>query len=306
MKLKANFLKTGLGLLTITIGLSSCSKSSEPQTQVPTAAALNSLFNNNLENIKQRATFSAAGTFTFVSSAGTKLIIDGTGLRKNGNPVTGNVDLEYIELYDKGSMAITNKTTMGVDTNGDLVALDSGGEMYTSIKQNGVELTTTTPYTIETPTALTGGTKLGIQPFTGTIDAAGNISWAPALVNEFFVTTNPDKYNVLLKSFNWFNYDKLPATGPRTTISVLVPTEYLNASTVFLSTNAQPNSLGGIMGKWNIGLQCNVIFLAEDNGNFRYSIKPITVVNNQQVMFNISETSIATAAQMKVILNNLP
>jgi len=295
-------------LLSISIITVNCSDDEDDNSTayIPTATALNTLFNTNLNNIKQTATFNSSSTFTFTSTAGTTVVIDGTCLRKNGNPITGNVDLEFIEIYDRGTMAITNKPTLGVDTNGDLVPMDSGGEFNVKVKQNGVELTTTCYYEINTPTSLTGGTNPGIQPFKGTIDAAGNLTWAVAQGTDFYLTTNPDKYNTLLSDFDWFNYDKLPNIGPRTAITVNIPTEYVNASTMFLSTNSRPNSLGGLGGKYSIGLQCNIIFLAEENGNFRYAIKPITIVNNQQVTFSKSETTVVSAAQMKTILNNLP
>ena len=296
-----------ISLALMTVNCSKDDKDSDSNSNyVPTVVALNSLFNSNLDDIKQTATFDAGTTFTFTSTAGTTVVIDGTCLRKNGNPVTGNVDLEFIELYDRGTMAITNKPTLGVDTNGDLVPMDSGGEFKVAVKQNGIALTSTCYYQINTPTSLTGGTQTGMQPFSGTIDAAGNLTWAVAQGVDFYLTTTPDKYNTLLSNFDWFNYDKLPNIGPRTEITVNIPTEYVNASTLFLSTNARPNSLGGLGGKYSIGLQCNIIFLAEENGSFRYAIKPITIVNNQQVTFSKSETTVVSAAQMKTILNNLP
>lgn len=297
-------------LIFFTTLLLSCNNSDDTSLvespYVPSATALKNLFDTNLNAIKQTGTFSSSGMFTFTSSAGATVNIDGTCLRKNGLPVTGNVDVEYIEIFDRGTMLLTNKSTMGQDINGDFVAMESGGEVLVKVKQNGVELTTICDYEIKMPASNTGGVKPGMAPFYGTINPAGDISWTTATVSEFYVTTSPDKYNVLLGDFKWFNYDKLPATGPRTTITVNIPSQYVNASTVFLSTNAKPNSLGGIVGKWNIGLQCNIIFLAEENGNFRYAIKPITVINNQVVTFNTSETAIATPAQMKTILNNLP
>ncbi len=305
-----NFEKIISAIILTTVIIIGCSKNDETNAPlaeyVPTKAALSNLFSSNLEAIKQKATFDPTTNYTFTSTAGSTVTIYGGSLLKNGVAVTGNVDLEFIEVFDRGMMALTNKTTMGTDTNGDLVALDSGGEFLVTVKQGGVNLTTSSPYELKTPTANTGGTKTGIQPFSGTVGANGDISWAPAQINEFYVTTNPNKYNALLSTFNWFNYDKLPASGPRTSIQVNIPSQYINASTVFLSTNTMPNSLGGIAGKWNIGLACNIIFLAEENGNFRYAIKPITVVNNQVVTFNTSETAIATPAQMKTILNNLP
>ena len=291
------FLSTG--------SLFSCKKS-EPTQQLPTAASLNNLFDANLNNIKQTATFDAATTFVFTSSQGTEITIDGSCLRKNGNPVTGNVELEFVELYDRGTMAMTNKPTIGINASNEEEVLESGGEFYVNVTQGGVALTTTCYVPIEVPTALTGGIKTDMQAFNGVVDGNGKLTWEVAPMMDFYVKTNPDKYASALSSFGWFNADKFYGDPrPKTGISVLVPTGYANASTTFLSTNAKPNSLGGIGGKYPIGLECNIIFVTEDNGNFRYAVKPITLVANQQVTFSISETTLATPAQFKAALNAL-
>ncbi|MFN8283304.1 MAG: hypothetical protein U0U67_08830 [Chitinophagales bacterium] len=290
-----------------TSSLISCKKN-EAVAYKPTAQALSNLFNISLNNIKQTATFDAATTFTFTSAQGTTITIDGTCLRKNGNPVTGNVELEFVELYDRASMAMTNKPTIGINASNEEEVLESGGEFYLNVTQNGVSLTTTCYIPIEVPTAITGGTKTGMQPFNGTTDANGKLTWEVAPASDFYVKTNPDKYASVLPAFGWFNCDRFyNDPRPKTHITVLVPAGYANASTVFLSTNAVPNSLGGIGGsKYPVGLDCNIIFVTEENGNFRYAIKPMTLVADQHVTFSISETRLATAAQFKAALNALP
>lgn len=293
-------------LLLSTGSLMSCKKN-ETKQKLPTAQSLKNLFETNLNNIKQTATFDAATTFTFTSAQGTTVTIDGSCLRKNGNPVTGNVELEFVELYDRATMAMTNKSTMGINASGEEEVLESGGEFSVSVKQGGVALTTTCGLIVETPTSITGGTKPSMQGFDGTIDATGKPTWTVATGSDFYVKTSPDKYGVILNSFAWYNYDKFYSDPrPKTHITVLIPSGYENASTVFLSTNLKPNSLGGIGGKYPIGMDCNIIFVTEDNGNFRYAIKPLTLVANQQVSFSISETTLATAAQFKAAITALP
>jgi hypothetical protein len=44
------------------------------------------------------------GTVTLTSAKGVTIKINGNCLTKNGNPVTGSVDIEYVELFDKGHM----------------------------------------------------------------------------------------------------------------------------------------------------------------------------------------------------------
>ncbi len=295
-------------ILTCTITLFSCKKTEQTQIQIlPTAQSLKNLFDANLNSIKQTASFDAATTYTFTSAQGTTLVINGSCLRKNGNPVTGMVQLEFIEVYDRATMALTNKLTMAINGNNEEEVLESGGEFYVNATQDGISLTTTCGMSLKVPTSITGGTKAGMQLFDGAIDSAGNLSWTVTTAQDFYVQSNPDKYAVILSSFGWYNCDKFfNDPRPKTAITVLIPSGYENASQVFLSTNEVPNSLGRTGGDYPIGLECNIIFVTEDNGNFRYVIKPITVVNNQQVVFSISETALATAAQFKAVINALP
>lgn len=108
----------------------------------------------------------------------------------------------------------------------------------------------------------------------------------------------------MLSSFGFFNFDKFRNDPrPKTLITVLVPSGYASANKVLLSTNSKPNLLGTTVGKYLIELNCNIIFVTKDNGNFRYAIKPFILETNQQVKFLISETFLATVAQLKSILN---
>lgn len=288
------------------VSLYSCKKNND--MTIPTSQAkLNAIFNTNLENLKQTATFDAGTTYTFTSTRGTKITIDGTCLRKNGNPVSGNVQLEFIELYDRSNMALTNKTTMGINASSEAEVLESGGEFYVNVLQDGISLTTNCNIPIEVPASITGGVKTGMQPFEGTTDANGNLTWEVAQGRDFYVIPSPDKYASVLSQFGWFNCDKFYGDPrPKTHITVHVPSGYANASTVFLSTNLKPNSLGGIGGKYPIGLDCNIIFVTEENGRFKYIIKPFTIVADQQVYFSMSESTEGSASEFKAALDALP
>ena len=91
-----------------------------------------------MDNIKQTATFNSATTYTFTSLRGITVTIDGTCLRKNENSVTGTVPIKFIEMYDRATMAITKKPTLGIDANGDLVSMDSTGEFNVRVTQKEI------------------------------------------------------------------------------------------------------------------------------------------------------------------------
>lgn len=178
-------------------------------TYVPTASSLKSLYDNSINDAIQRATINVSSTFTFTSAAGTTITTNGSCFRKSGNAVTGNVDLEVIESYDNGSVVITNKPTMGSNSRSKLEVLDSGSQFDVIVKQNGIELTTTCNIPIKAPTSLTGGTKTGMQPFKGSTDANGDLTWEVVPLAEVWFTNSPDTYNSVLSSFGFFNFDKL-------------------------------------------------------------------------------------------------
>lgn len=271
------------------------------------------LFQAEMTNQTQTFVFdSESGLVTFVSDNGVYLTIDGSCLRKNGQPVTGQVNLEFIEIFDRSTMLLTNKLTMGLD-NGQKKLLISGGEFYINATQDNVNLTLTCEMSLAVPTALTGGTAPEMAPFIGTVDANGNILWELSpMIESWNGTLNPNSneqsYNALLNNFGWFNYDFFMDDNlPMTEITANVPVGYGHGnSIILLATSNIPNSLGSIGGVYPIGLDCHLIFLSEQDGKFLYSIKENqTLVNNHVVNFPLSEMQLVTAAEMRTIIDAL-
>lgn len=307
-------LKQILLLFLIAILLSSCNKDQYEVIgdDLPTETSLNKLFDAALTSTIQTATFDASSTYTFTSVKGVKLTVTGSCLRKNGNPVTGQVKLKFIELLDRGTMLTNNKPTMVNAASGEKQLLFSGGEFYISVTQDNIELTSNCFMDLEVPTNLTGGPDIAMLPFKGTIDASGNLSWDPATGVDFSIS-NPQaggipNYSLLFKEFGWWNCDKYADySGAKTTITTFVPQGYGNSSFVFLSSKANPSSLGKSFGTFPVGLECYIIFVTEKSGQFRYAIKPSTPLTaNHQVTFSLSETTIGTQAQLVATLNALP
>ena len=59
-------------------------------------------------------------------------------------------------------------------------------------------------------------------------------------------------------------------------------------------------------GQIPIGLECHLIFVTEENGKWRYAIKPITIAEDGSSVFSLSETSVVTETQLIAHINNLP
>lgn len=327
MKTTQQFYKHFLVTLLLTAFVfTSCTKSDDANLVIPTTAeAFNAIQEEALESITQNFQFNAEdGSTTFTSQNGVTITINGSCLTKNGDAVTGAVDLEFVEIFDKATMLMTNKPTMGLLPNGDKALLISGGEFYVNATQNGLPLETTCDFQLIVPTALTGGTDNDMILWNGTIDENGNLAWKEddrdgAAQGGLFVEGN--NYYAFIGDFGWSNVDRFyNDPRPKTTILVDVPEGYNNTnSAVYLSYDGEDTGLANLdtydttsglfsehYGQIPVGLECHVIFISEENGNWKYAIKPVTIVENGIITINEGETAIATEAQLTTLINGLP
>jgi hypothetical protein len=294
------------------MGFISCQNNDDSTVRyIPTNQSLTALYDNALENKTQRVTFDAGTTFTFVSLDGVTLTINGNLLRKNGNVVTGNVNLEFIEIFDRGSMLVVNKPTMGLE-NGEIKLLTSGGEFFINVKQDDVNLTLDGPIYLRVPTSLTGGTDNDMLAFTGYINEDNDLIWEQDTTTQLQVIGSPTGeeqfYFIALNGFGWFNCDKYIAyPGEKTTITSFVPQGYNNDNaSIFVAVSDLPNSLGSSWGEFPIGLEVSLIFITEEQGKFRYAVKSNEILTaNHQVTFNWSDTNLATEEELIDIINAL-
>lgn len=117
--MNTNFRKIGLLFLALTTFVSCDDSEVDNKVTPPSALEFGAVRNEALIGKTQRFTATAgAGSITFTSKKGVKITINGNCLTKAGNTVTGTIDIEYVELFDKGSMLVTNKPTMGLMTDG--------------------------------------------------------------------------------------------------------------------------------------------------------------------------------------------
>mgnify|MGYP001325858175 CR=1 FL=1 len=329
--MKTNFKNIGLVILA-SLALISCSNDDETpnETYRPSAGAWYLLKSNALNNIKQNFTFNAEdGLATFTTSKGVQLSINGNCLTKNGNPVTGAVQLEYIEVFDPGTMLVTDKTTMGKLPNGDMALIISGGEFYINAKQGGVQLDITCPMQLLIPSTLTGGAQTGMSLWDGTIDENGNLDWDEqepgtagpqgGVFTEGQGANAP--YYACVNDFGWTNVDKFyNDPRPKTTVLAQAPTGYnFQNCGIYLHYDGQGSALAKLdtfnsgtnqfsehYGQIPIGLQMHVIFVTEENGNFKYAIKAVTVAAGDVYIFTDAETTTGTEAQLIAAINALP
>lgn len=288
----------------------------EPETPVlpiPTAAQFAALHGQVLEDMIQGFTLDASQSYiTFTSEKGVVVTLYTDCITKNGNPVTGNIDVEFVEIFDRGAMALTNKTTMGVTTDGSQSLLISGGEFYINATQDGVQLQAGCGITLTVPAALTGDLDPEMLPWEGTLDTAGNIVWNQQF-NDFWAGNEQQggtpAYNAYIDDFGWFNCDKFAAfTGPKTEVEVIVPQGYdYTNSFVFIALVDEPNALGHLGGEYPVGLECHIIFVSGNGTDgWVYAIKSVTLPNNASYTFTSEEFIPATEAEVVAAINALP
>ena len=326
--MKTNLKNIGL-LALATLLFVSCTNNENQDPTPPTAAAFKGIIQSGIKKNTQDFTAPAGtGTITLTSAKGVVITLNGNTLTKNGNPVTGAINITFIELFDKGNMLITNKPTMGVMPDGKKSLLKSGGEFFIKASQGGVDLATTGGIQLKVPANLTGTLDTGMLFWAGDITDEDNLAWVNPRnaagaggQKDGNVGFNQTSYNVTFGNFGWTNVDKFYSDPrPRTTILAAVPTGYDNTnSAIYLSYDGEgQNALAKLdtynpitkqfsehYGQIPIGLACHVIFATEDNGNWRYAIKAVTVQANDVYTFTLAETSVVTEAQLIVAINGI-
>lgn len=321
-------LKHILGTLLLTaLTITSCTKNDNDDLVIPASAEeFNAVKDQALENLTQNFQFNAEdGSATFTSENGVEITINGNCLTKNGIGVTGAVDIEFVEIFNKGTMLTTNKPTMGILPDGDKALLISGGEFFVEATQNGIALDTSCDFQLIIPAALTGGVDNDMILWNGIIDEDGNLAWAEnkrdGANGQGGVFGEGNSYYAFIGDFGWSNVDRFYSDPrPKTTILVDVPEGYNNTnSAVYLSYDGEDTGLANLdtydpitglfsehYGQIPIGLECHVIFISEEDGDWKYAIKAVTIVENGIITINENETSVVTEAQLTTIINGLP
>lgn len=296
------------GLLFAAFSCTKNNEDNEPRLALPNAGNFRNLRAKALKNLEQIKTFKAEEGIVFTSVKGTRLQISGGCLQdQSGNPVTGDVTLSFVEIYDRADMALTNKPTMGRDANGNKLPMVTGGEFNIEVKQADKILKSGCPFSLNVPASNTGGLDNEMVLWNGAIDDNGNLVWNEA-DPKGRDRANPDEktasYNVLAGSFGWTNVDRFYSDPrPKTQIKVAVPEGYDNSNAgVYLAYEDQPGMLAQLdtynsaekyfsehYGFVPVGLNVHVIFISESDGDVALAIKPVTITSNATVTIASSD-----------------
>ncbi len=298
-----------------------------------TSESFNSLIEGALKNLTQTKDYKglkSSDKISFTSKNGVKLIIYVSDLLdENNNPVTGDISLKFIEIYDNSNMVVANKPTVGKTYDNKLNGLFSGGEFYIELTQNNkkLKLKYGSYYSLEVSASLTEDEKPEeMIIWIGNINEAGNLVWEqnPPLVDgeieigggvEFAEGT----YYSFLSVFGWANIDRFwNYKGEKTKIKVTVPKGYDNKnSVVYFTVKGESNSLAQLdvykdgyfsehYGFIPVGIDANIIFVSESNKKWAYAIKTLNTQADQIIEITNEDLKIATEEELIQKIKDLP
>lgn len=327
--------KTGycfLAALFLIIFTISCS-SSDNGNGLPNSSSFNNLKATALNSSTQHFEFNTAdGYASFLSAKNVVISVGSYNFTLNGNPVTGQIDIEYIEIFDGGTMLVTGKHTMGQMPDGKRSMLLSGGEFYINATKNGQQLELIGTIGLEVPTTLTDGDNGGNPDMTLWNLTENDSVWVEAtdwnptgangvVLGQGQIVTGGAVYFTYVNSFGWTNVDCFyEDPRQRTTILASVPDGYDHMNSgVYLHYDGEGSALAQLdtydsatrlfsehYGQIPIGLRCHIIFVTESNGEWRFAIKPATITAGAVYNFTLSESSVGTEAQLTAAINALP
>lgn len=311
----------GLGLM-----VTACKKDKDPVTTTggtPNGAQLTSFFNDNLNGKTQHFTVNASTGGAITGTHGTKVYVIGGFLKDgSGNVITGNVDIELVEIYDRATMVLLNKPTMGILPNGDKGTLISKGEYYLKITQNGMPVNANDGVYVMVPADNIDGPGNGMSLFDGIIDPqTGNLAWElvqDTLPVEADSAQGASSYNILDGEWGWTNVDRFyNDPRPKTVLKAKLPTGYDNTNCeVYLSYDGEPGALASLdtytsdgyfsehYGLIPIGLEVHFIAVTMIDGNLHYAIQAATITDGHIEYIN-TFTPISQSA-LAALINALP
>lgn len=318
---------TTLTITALTL-ITSCSTKEEStdfytSDPVATPAEFENIRQQAMDDNTQHFQFDANDGFvTLTTTNGVQISINTACLTLNGDPVSGTIDLEYVEIFEKGNMLLTNKPTMGRLPNGDKTLIITGGEFFLEATNNGLALDTNCGVSLLVPSGLTGGFDPAMTLWNGDIDEDGNLTWEevnPATNGGLF--NENGQYYAALEGFGWSNIDRFHNDPrPKTQILVKVPEGYsFNNSAVYLSYDGEAYGLASLdtfeevhqafsehYGQIPIGLECHLIFITTENDVWKYAIKPVTITNDDIIIFTLDDLVTGDSDTVHGAINALP
>ncbi len=331
-KVVRNILKGTIGL-SIALLFSNCAPDNDyvPYEPKPDGQALAERFENNRKDAVQEFTVNAATGGIVTGSEGTKVKFFPNSFGINGVPVTGNVKVQLVEIYDKASIVLKDKSTLGKRHNGDKEALKSAGEFFINATQGVNELDLLIDAEVTSRDVAPADMDWNMNLFRAGDDLNSDDDWEEADADnngENNKVRNGEAqgasgvmatYSFNLGSFGWSNLDRWYSyAGAKTDIFIDVPEGYNGDNcAVYLYYDGESTAIARMdvydedeemftehYGLIPIGLNVHIIMVTEIEGQVHYAIQGTTIVDNHIEV--ISSLSPITQSALETLINALP
>lgn len=298
--------KTHYLILSLALLAFSCKKVEPIPPPSPDAADMIEFIQSNMDNARQVFTVDANSAIYITGVKGTKLFLPANSLVNGaGDLVSGNVQVELIEIDKKSEMVFMNKATMGLRADGKHSTLVSGGEFFVRITQDGLELTLTSSLLLTSPTETWDPS---MRKFINISDEE-RLLWE--IADDSLLDEGEDSVgmitmlNLLPGEWGWTNIDRWYSDPrPKTTIYAEVPEGFDDTNTeVFISYDGEPGALAQFdvwedgrftehYGLIPIGLEVHFIAVGIVEDELHYSIQSATITaDHVQVIDDFAATS---------------
>ncbi len=314
------------GIFTLLLGatiLTSCDSKDDPEpNKIPNGQALIERVNQNRKDAIQIFSIDPSLPSTVQGEQGTIVYIPANAIGLNGSPVTGNIDIELVEIYNKGGMVLQDISTKAEKANGDQEALISGGEFFLNAKQGETQLEVLNPISIQSKDIMPNDWE-AMQVFRAGDNLEDTDLWKEADENQDGVADNANGHegegpagdivmnNVFdVSAFGWTNLDRWAGfTGAKTVLYVDVPDGYNETNcNVYLSYDGevglakmdiwdpQQELFTEHYGSIPIGKEVHFIIIADIDGQIYSKIQAATIVQDHIEIMDglqpISETDL--------------
>ncbi len=254
---------------------------------------------------------------SFISPQGTTVSVPANAfITQTGSPVTGNVTIQFKDIYAKSDMLLSDMPT----TTYWGIPLKSGGEFFIKATSNNsaIILASGKKINVIQPAALTGGLDTLNQQQAFNANDTIPRNWIQNY-NDSVHTTAEDyifslyQFNSPADSGSWCNSDNASYFSKYTqTILKLIPNDNVNVyyTQVFLVFK-KISSMVHVYYDYTssfpynyapVGLQCTIVAVGVKNGTLYSSFVPITISANQTINFTLSATTTsAFISQLKAL-----
>lgn len=238
---------------------------------------------------------------SFTTSQGTTVTIPAQAfVTKSGNPVTGTVNIEFLDIYKKGDMLLWDKPT--VTYWGSL--LRSGGEFFIRAKANNAAVVLAPGKSIAIAQPIANGDSIGgMAAFILPKDTPGWVNSDSDLVlqQQFYYIFNLYSFQLPVDSGSWCNSDQAAYFSgfPQTSLQIN-QTDFASFShtDVFLFFKNKKSMVhvysNGTNYPYNyapLGFDATLVAVSVKDGDVYSATTDFTITNNSTVSFTLSKTT---------------